>query len=361
MTPPGQRADTVGIVGAGSFGTALGYVLATAGRRVVLWSRDPAVVAAIATTRICPRLHTPPLPALLTATADPRVLAEAARFIVMAVPSTQVADRARELGAHLDGSHIVVHAVGALPRSRAEAASEHRALARGRVSEVIGQGVPTLKIGALAGPALPADLVHGEFASLVVASRYNEVVVEARRLLHTPPQLRVYSSKDLVGVELASALAGAYTVALGLCDGLDVGTGPRAVLITRAIAEASRLSMAAGAEARTFSGLAGLGNLLVRSSDQTPQSQATAAQHGIAGATDRSDDYQLGRQLALGGAFDGAASHTEGARAAAAALELAGKLRVAMPILAAVAAVLSRQISPRDAVRALSDTATIDE
>lgn len=341
MTSHVQRAEAVGIVGAGSFGTALGYVLANAGRRVVVWSRDPAVVAAISSSRMCPRQRTPPLPASLEATTDPRVVAEAARFIVMAVSSTHVAGSAHQLGAYLDGSHIVVHAVGALPQSRAEASSEHSGLSRGRVSEVIGQGVPTLKIGALAGPALPADLVDGEYASLVVASRYNEVVNEARRLLHIPPQLRVYASKDLAGVELASALAGAYTVALGLCDGLAMTAGPRAVLITRAVAEASRLSTASGAEARTFSGLAGLGNLLVRS-------------------IERSADYTLGRQLAIGAIADDA-PRTEGARAAEAALELAATLRVSMPILAGLSAVLSGRISPRDAVRTLGDTGSVEE
>lgn len=350
MTSTPQRANAIGIVGAGSFGTALGYVLANAGRRVLLWSRDPDVVAAITATRMCPRLRTPPLPALLEATSDPRVIAEAARFIVMAVSSTHVAASARELGSYLDGSHIVVHAVGALPRSRTTAAATphstgietpENGLSRGRVSEVIGQGVPTLRIGALAGPALPADLVDGEYASLVVASRYNEVLAEARRLLHTPPQLRVYASKDLAGVELASALAGAYTVALGLCDGLAMTAGPRAVLITRAVAEASRLSVAAGADARTFSGLAGLGNLLVRS-------------------IERSDDYYLGRQLALG-AGGATVQPTEGARAAEAVLELAAELRVSAPIIAGVCGVVSGDLSPRAALRTLTDTATVEE
>src|SRR3569623_3353850 len=98
-------------------------------------------------------------------------------------------------------------------------------------------GLPTLKSGVRAGPALPQDLAEGEFASMVCASSFNEVVEEARRLLNTPPVLRLYGSKDLAGVELASALAGAYTVAHGLCVGIGMGAGPRAELITRADAE----------------------------------------------------------------------------------------------------------------------------
>ncbi|HEX7702635.1 MAG TPA: NAD(P)-binding domain-containing protein [Kofleriaceae bacterium] len=325
-----MRADTVGIVGAGRFGTALGSVLARANRRVILWSRDPDIVNAIQTVRRCPRLPDAPLPAPLSATSDPRMLAAEARFIVMAVSSTNVRERSSELGNYLDGSHIVVHAIGALAPPGNE-----------RVSDVIAVGLPTLKIGALAGPALPADLVAGEYASMVVASAFDEVVSEGRRLLNAPPVLRVYSSKDLAGVELASALAGAYTVALGLCDGLKMGAGPRAVLITRAVAEASRLGMAMGAEARTFAGLAGLGNLLVR-------------------ATERSVDYELGRRLA-DGIVTADAQRTEGARAAIAGAELAAKLRVRVPVLTGVAAVLTGRAEPREAAGLVGDTVAVEE
>lgn len=324
------RADTVGIVGAGTFGTALGSVLARAGRRVVVWSRDTAIVDAIQTRRSCPRLPAAPLPATLEATADPRRLASEARFVVLAVSSTDVRERARELGNFLDGSHIVVHAVGAL-------ATPDNA----RVSEVIACGLPTLKLGVLAGPALPADLVEGQYASMVVASAFAEVVAEGRRLLNAPPALRVYGSSDLAGVELASALAGAYSVALGLCDGLGMGAGPRAVLVTRAVAEASRLGVAAGAEARTFAGLAGLGNLLVR-------------------ASERSVDYQLGRRLA-DGIVTADAGRTEGARAALAGAELASRLHVRMPVLGGVAAVLAGRAEPRDAAQLVGDTVAIEE
>jgi len=327
-----KRADTVGIIGAGSFGTALASVLARAGRHVVLWSRDPDVVNAINKTRTCPRLPNAPLPQPLEATADPRRVAAEARFLVMAVSSTDVIGRAKELGSFLDGSHIVVHAIGALAAPTNE-----------RVSEVMEQGLPTLKIGVIAGPALPADLAAGEFSSVVVASRFDEVVSEARRLLNAPPTLRVYSSHDLPGVELSSALAGAYTVALGLCDGLDIGAGARAVLITRVVAEAGRLIHAAGAEAKTFAGLAGLGNMLVRG-----------------GKRIGSEDYQLGRRLAEG-VISADSERTEGARAALAGASLADRLRVRMPVLSGVAAVLAGRAEPRDTAKLIGDTVAIEE
>jgi glycerol-3-phosphate dehydrogenase (NAD(P)+) len=326
------RGETVGIVGAGPFGSALASVVARAGRRVVLWSRDPAVVEAIRARRASPRLPAATLPALVEATADPRVLARDARFIVLAVASTDVRERARELGGFLDGSHLVVHAVGALAAPGNE-----------RVSEVALAGLPTLRVGVLAGPALPVDLAAGHYASMVIASTFREVVSEGRRLLGAPPMLRVYGSHDLIGVELASALAGAYTIALGIADGLELGPGPRAVLVTRAVAEMSRLGVAAGAEARTFAGLAGLGNLLVRA----------------AGGSDRSSDYSLGRRLAEGVVT--AADRTEGARAALAGVELAARLKVRLPVLAGIAAVLTGDADPRQAVALAADSVASEE
>lgn len=326
-----SRADTVGIIGAGTFGSALGSVLARAGRRVIMWSRDPDVVQAIQTQRRSPRLPAAPLPAPLEATTDPRRLANEARFLVLAVTSTDVRERSRELGDVLDGSHIVVHAIGALATPHNE-----------RVSEVMAAGLPTLKLGVMAGPALPADLAEGLFASVVVASAFDEVVNEGRRLLNAPPALRVYGSKDLTGVELASALSGAYVVALGLSDGIGMPAGPRAVLITRAIAEASRLGAAAGGDAKTFSGLSGLGNILVRAS------------------SDRSADYLLGRRLA-DGVMTADTARTEGARAAIAGCELAAKLKIRMPVLSGVAAVLSGKIDPKEAAQLVGDSVAVEE
>ncbi len=339
-----KRADTVGIVGAGAFGTALGSVLARAGRRVILWSRDAQVVDAITKTRSCPRLPDAPLPEPLEATVDAKKLAAEARFLVMAVSSTDVQPRAKELGAFLDGSHIVVHAIGAL----AVPANE-------RVSDVMSRGLPTLKIGALAGPALPGDLAVGEFSSMVVASAFDEVVNEARRLLNAPPILRVYGSKDLAGVELASALAGAYTVALGMSDGLGIGPGPRAVLVTRAVAEASRLGQAAGAQPRTFSGLAGLGNLLVRGTERTSKVRGTSPEIRTLSA-----DYELGRRLA-DGVMTAESNRTEGARAAIAGSKLAQQLRVHMPLLQGVAAVLAGKAEPREVAKQIGDNVAVEE
>lgn len=324
------RGDTVGIVGAGSFGTALAVALARAGRPVVLYTRTAAVAAAIASTRRCPRLPDVEVPTAVRVVTEPAALAASARFLVIAVTSTDVGPRLTELGAVVDGGHLIVHAVGAL------AAPDDV-----RVSELIERSTPVLRAGVLAGPALPPDLVSGRFASMVVASAFDEVLVEARRLLNLPPALRLYGSHDVVGVELASALAGAFTVALGLADGAAVGVGARAVLITRAVAESARLLEAAGGKARTFAGLAGLGNLLVRA------------------GTEDDPDYALGRALARGEAIGTRTS--EGARAALTALRLAERRRVRMPLLLGLGAVLAGKISVTEAARLAADTVAAEE
>lgn len=328
-----SRDDTVGIVGAGAFGTALANMVIGRGGRALLWSRTPQVVTEINERHTNEgRLPGIELHADVRATDDPGELTRSARLIIIAVASTDVRNRLQVLGDHLDGNHLVVHAVGTLAIPGQVA-----------VSEIIATETAALRIGALAGPALPLDLARGKVASMVAASRFDEVAHETRRLLTCAPALRIYVSQDLPGVELAAALSGAYTVAVGMADSLEVGAGTRAVLITRAVAEASRLLEAAGGDARTFPGLAGLGNLLVRSSRDSGEA---------------SKDYQLGLALGRGGSVDNA---TEGSRAADAGMRLADRLGVRAPVLGALAAVLSGKSDLRTAAAAIADTVAVKE
>ncbi len=267
------------------------------------------------------------------ATTDPEELAAAARLIVVAVGSREVRERVRRLGGVVDGSHFVVHALGAL-------AEPGDAL----VSTVLREETPTLQVGALAGPALPMDLIEGRYASMVCASAFERVAIEARRLLAVPPQLRIYTSGDLVGVELAAALSGAYTIAMGMADALEIGAGPRAVLLTRALAEASRLGAALGGEPRTFFGLSGLGNLLVRSS-------AESAGNSL--------DFQYGFELGRG---DRSRDRLpEGAHAAVAGCRLAARHKVRLPVLEGIAAVIAGKVTPEAAAAAAGDTVAMEE
>ena len=335
----GDRA-ALGVVGAGGFGTALAALVGRAGHQVVLWSTTPEVVEEINRERTNRgRLAGVVLPEAVRATSDPAELAAAARLVVMAVSSVEARDRARALGEVVDGRHMLVHAIGAL-------AGPDDA----RLSQVLAEETPARRIGALAGPALPADLLAGRFAAMVCASPFDEVTHEARRLLNLPPALRLYTSRDLPGVELAATLSGAYVLAFGMADSLGMGPGPRAVLVTRVVAEGQRLVAALGGDARTFIGLAGLGNLLIRTSP---------------GSGDHAPGYQFGRALGQGEAAppgsSGGGRVPEGVRAASAAVRLARRVGQRAPVLEAIARVLEGHVRPADAAAALSDTVAMEE
>lgn len=324
---------SVGIIGAGAFGTALAHLVAGRGGEVHLYAEDAAVAEEIATKRT----HERRLPGFalspgIRVSADLGAVARATRLLLLAVASPRVPDMVRALGAVADGRHLVVHAIGA------------PAVVPGggqRVAELIVRETSVKRVGVLAGPALAADLLDRKPCAVVAASTFDEVVAYTRAAIEVPGVLRVYGSRDLIGVELASAISGAMTIGVGLADGLAVGPGPRAVLLTRAAAEGTRLAVAAGARERTFIGLAGLGNLLVRAT------------------SDRSDDYRLGLQLARGQAPT--RRETEGARAAAAAVKLARRVNVRTPILDAVYAVVFSDTPPAQAAIRLIETSAEEE
>jgi glycerol-3-phosphate dehydrogenase (NAD(P)+) len=308
--------------------------VARSGQPVVLWSTSPSVVDEMNRERQNrSRLPGVELSAALHATGQAAELAARARLIVVAVSSADVGDRAAVLGPLLDGRHLLVHAIGA------SAGPDDR-----RVSELLRDETPVRRIGTLAGPALTADLVAGRFAAMVCASPFDEVTREARRLLNLPPGLRLYTSRDLVGVELAASLSGAYTVALGMADSLEMGPGPRAVLITRVVAEAQRLVAALGGEARSFAGLAGLGNLLLRTAP---------------GASENAPGTVYGRALAKGRVPEGRVP--DPVRAVGASVRLARKFDLHLPVLDAVSRVIDGEWTARRAASALADTVGMEE
>jgi glycerol-3-phosphate dehydrogenase (NAD(P)+) len=320
----------IAVVGAGRFGTALASVVAQKGPEVLLYSDDAEAIRKMRAEQRVHVLGGLALPPRVAPTSDLAQVSHA-RLVILCVPSPQVVATVRGLSQVVSGHHMLVHAVGGWAGAL-------------RVSELFRRETCVKRIGALAGPALPTDLMERRPCALVVASPFAEVVAEVRAALSLSDVLRVYGGRDLAGVELAGGISGALTVAVGLADGLAMGAGPRAVLVTRGVAEAARLGRRAGAEEKTFYGLAGLGNLLVRSSSASRES---------------SDDYQLG--VALGKGDTPKHRETAGSRAVLAAVQLARQYDVRTPILDAVVDVVHRGVPSAKAAIHLLETEADEE
>jgi glycerol-3-phosphate dehydrogenase (NAD(P)+) len=226
------RPFDVAVVGGGPWGVALARTAARAGSRVVLVSRRSVDV-----------------PEPLTIRPDV-VAASEATLLVLAVPSAHVTVFAQELGPHLDGSHLVIHGVRGL-------VGEDLAT----VGDILRRHTPVRRLGALAGPTLVPELEAGTPSVMVVGSEYPEVLA-AFRTSFACPNLRVYTTHDRIGLEWASAVNGAYLIALGYALASGAGPGLVAAFTTRAVHELARVAVAAGGEAETLLGLAGLGDLL---------------------------------------------------------------------------------------------------
>jgi glycerol-3-phosphate dehydrogenase (NAD(P)+) len=198
----------------------------------------------------------------------------AADLLILAVPAAAVRSTLRRIAGVLNAQQILVHSVGSLQ------AGENGQPAR-LISQIVQEETPISRIGALAGPALAEDLEEWSPAALVCGSGVDGVTAAVRQVLACPT-LRIYSSSDLVGVELSRAMSSVVSLASGVCEVLEFGIAARAVLVSRSAAEFARLGLALGARERTFAGLSGVGGLMVASQRRD------------------ASDYQLGMQLGSG-------------------------------------------------------------
>jgi glycerol-3-phosphate dehydrogenase (NAD(P)+) len=336
----------IAILGAGAYGTSLGIVLcggvpgirAGKSRSVTLWSREPEVVRDIREQRMNTRcLPGVPLPRGLAATTDLDEAIAANDIFLFAVPSGAVREVAFQVGTALEARSssgspgndppspqpVLIAAINGL---------EAESLAR--ISQVITPQVPEplrSRVLALSGPSLARELCRGVPTAVVLACHEIALARDVRRQLQTPI-LKMQVSRDVAGVELGGALKNAYSLALGLCDGLGLGLNTKAAIITRALPEMTRLGVALGGRRATFTGLAGLGDLLGT------------------GLSDQSRNRRAGEEFALRVADKPTAAAdpgvVEGIGAARAALQLAAQRRLRMPLLEGIGAVLDGHIDP---------------
>ncbi len=228
-----QPPVSVGIVGGGPWGVALALAATRTGADVVL----------------CTRRDHPEGDRGLKVTSSYAEVAKA-RLIVIAVPSAVARPVLRQLGDHLDGSHLVIHGVRGLGIDHLET-----------VSDIVREETPARRLGALGGPVQADELTAGRPSAMVCGSRFPEVVAAATRAFQST-SLRVYPTPDLRGLEWASALVGCLAIGVGYAEQAGAGPGLVAALISSGVEDAARLATAAGAEERTMLGLGGYGDLL---------------------------------------------------------------------------------------------------
>ncbi|MER1967480.1 NAD(P)H-dependent glycerol-3-phosphate dehydrogenase [Castellaniella sp. GW247-6E4] len=329
----------VSVLGAGAWGTALA-ALASAQADTVLWARAPEVADAIARHRRNPRhLSDITLPQALRATADfgeamGHVLdAPTASLIVLGVPMAGLADICARLAQDLPTRragplHLLWTCKGIDPDTLQ---LPHQIIAAHLPRR------PWLHAGVLSGPSFAREVAHGLPVALTLAAGQPDTGAVGQAVYHGT-QARIYTTRDIVGVEVGGALKNVMAIACGISDGLRLGTNARAALITRGLAEIQRLGIALGGRADTFSGLAGLGDLVLTATGELSRNR----QVGIAIGEGRClEDILAGGMTA------------EGVRCARAALALGRRQVIDLPITEAVCHVLFDGLAPREAVAAL--------
>lgn len=318
----------IAVLGAGSWGTTLANLLAAKGAQVRLWAFEPEVVAAINQTHE----NTAFLPGValapeLRAVTDPGEAVAGAEVIVSAPPSHAARAVMQRVCGAVPAGTLVVSATKGI---------ETDTLAL--MSQVVAQCLPQARFAALSGPSFALEVCQGQPTAIVAAAAAADTAREAQEIFATR-SFRVYTSQDVVGVELGGALKNVIAIAAGILEGLGLGHNPRAALITRGLAEITRLGTALGADPLTFAGLAGMGDLVLTATGSLSRNRA------------------LGMALGRGETFEryqGAhRSVAEGANASRAGAALAARNGVELPVTQKVCEVLFSGKAPRDAVAEL--------
>lgn len=330
---------TFAVLGAGSWGTALAWLLGQSGRRVFLWCRDAARAAEIQQRRVNVRyLPDLMLPPSVTVDASLVAAVQEAGLVVVAVPVAAVRDLLEAIAPCLGRGTVLLLAAKGL--------EEPTGLRPSQVAAVVLGEARAERVAVLSGPNLAGELVRQLPTTSVVACRDREVATRCQGWLATP-FFRVYTNADLTGVELGGALKNIIAIAAGMSDGLGFGDNTKAALITRGLAEMARLAVACGARPETLMGLSGLGDLV-----------ATCT-------SDLSRNYRLGRWIGEGQAFSSALAAlgqvAEGVPTTAAARRLATQRGVETPITDEVYRILYEDADPRDAVASLMSRRFKDE
>jgi glycerol-3-phosphate dehydrogenase (NAD(P)+) len=323
-----MSSPSVSVIGSGGWGTALALLMARRGLQIPIWGHDPAHVEAMSSSRqnekYLPGIE---LPATILPTAD---LGECVRkdILLVAVPSKYLAAITRLLAeASGDRRPVLVSCTKGIEREQGLL-----------MSEVMAASFPGTTLAVLSGPNLAGEVAKGVPAAGVIGCDDPDALYAVQALFEGTT-FRAYTSSDLRGIQLGGALKNVFAIAAGVSDGLGLGDNAKAALVTRSLAEMTRLGTAMGGRRETFSGLSGIGDLMVTC------------------FSERSRNHQVGLRLGRGESLESIISSmsmvAEGVPTAASARAAAGRLGVETPLIDAVHAVLEGQVSPAGVMQAL--------
>ncbi|MGW5238783.1 NAD(P)H-dependent glycerol-3-phosphate dehydrogenase [Monashia sp. NPDC004114] len=318
----------VAVMGSGNWGTAFAAILADAGCTVTMWGRQPEQVASINAGRnefYLPELELPPS---IRATTDPREAVSAADLVVLVVPSQTLRDNLTQWGAAIPSEAPVVSLMKGVELGTTM-----------RMSEVIAEagGVEDDRVVVVSGPNLAPEIARRQPAAAVVACR-DMATAERVATACATPYFRPYTDNDVIGAEVCGATKNVVALASGMAEGMGFGDNTKATIITRGLAETTRLGLALGAHPQTFMGLAGVGDLIATC--MSPLSR------------NHSFGVRLGRGMSVAEATAELRTTTEGVKSCESILTLAGQHGVDMPICEQVVAVIrdghpATEVGPR--------------
>ncbi len=318
----------IGIIGAGSWGTALSVLLYNNGHQITIWSALEDEVRMLDEKRVhVSKLPGVQIPRDITITTDLRKTVEENEILILAVPSPFTRSTANSMRPYVRPQQIIVNVAKGI---------EEKTLMT--LSQIIEEEVPQANVCVLSGPSHAEEVGRGIPTTCVVSAKQQETA-EYLQNIFMSQVFRVYTTPDILGVELGGSLKNVIALAAGAADGLGYGDNTKAALITRGMGEIARLGIKMGACAETFYGLSGMGDLIV----------TCASEH----SRNRKAGYLIGKGYTMEEAMDEVQMVVEGVYSAKAAKELADQYDVEMPVVEAVCSVLFSDKTARDAVNDL--------
>lgn len=321
----------IAVFGAGTWGIALARLLAANGRDVTVWSAIPAELKALSTTRRHPNLPGMELPSSMHYTADIAEACTGKDILLFAVPSPFVRATAKKAAPHIPDGQLIVEVAKGIEEKTLMTMSEI-------IEDELARQKRTASVVALSGPT-HAEEVARDMPTLIVAASEDEAAAKQVQKAFSTPTFRVYTNTDRRGTELGGAVKNVIALAVGIALGLGYGDNAKAALITRGNAELARLGAAMGCKPETFSGLSGMGDLIV-----TCTSMHSRNLHA---------GMLLGRGQSAEQARAEVGQVVEGMNALPAASKLAKKYKVDMPIVQSVEAILNGRLPAAGALAAL--------